>query len=115
MGNLKLEGDYYIQSYKITSNVEVTSFNIAKTGFPNKTKITNESGIEKNTFDKNEIVQIRINKDQINKDVLGKIRVEANSKSYPVFYGKTYDESLQNYAITFDPMTLTSSIETFNL
>lgn len=110
-GSLKLVGDYYIQNYKVTSNVEMKSFNATITGFPSGTKITNTSGTEKTTFNANETVQIRINKNQMNKDISGKIRIEANTKSYPVFYGKTYDESLQNYAVTFDPIALVSSIE----
>lgn len=114
-GSLKLEGDYYIQNYKVTSNVEMKSFNATITGFPSGTKITNTSGTEKTTFNANEAVQIRINKNQMNKDISGKIRIEANTKSYPVFYGKTYDESLQNYAVTFDPIALVSSIENLQL
>lgn len=114
-GRLKLVGDYYIQNYKVTSNVEMKSFNATITGFPSGTKITNTSGTEKTTFNANETVQIRINKNQMNKDISGKIRIEANTKSYPVFYGKTYDESLQNYAVTFDPIALVSSIENLQL
>ena len=114
-GKLKLEGEYYIQNYKITSNVEIESFNITTIGFPEGTKVTNTSGTEKRTFNSGETVQIRINKNQMNKDISGKIIVEVNTKSYPVFYGKTYDEKLQNYAITFEPITLVSTVEPFEL
>lgn len=87
-GSLKLVGDYYIQNYKVTSNVEMKSFNATIAGFPSGTKITNTSGTEKTTFNANETVQIRINKNQMNKDISGKIRIEVNTKSYPVFFRK---------------------------
>lgn len=43
IGNMTLQGNYYIQNYKITSNVKITTFEVAKTGFPSGTKITNTS------------------------------------------------------------------------
>ena len=114
-GELKPDGEYYVQNYKVTGNVDIKSFNIAISGFPEDTKITDTSGKEKRTFNEGELVQIRINKNQMNKDISGKIIVEVNTKSYPVFYGKTYDEKLQNYAITFNPITLISTVEPFEL
>lgn len=114
-GGLKPVGEYYVQNYRVTANVDIKSFNITISGFPEGSKITDDSGKEKRTFNAGETVQIRINKNQMNKDISGKIRVEVNAKSYPIFYGKTYDEKLQNYAITFDPITLVSTVEPFEL
>lgn len=42
-------------------------------------------------------------------DINGRLRVNVNTKSYPVFFGKTYDSSLQNYAVTGDPILIRSS------
>ena len=42
-------------------------------------------------------------------DINGRLRVSVNTKSYPIFFGKTYDSSLQNYAVTGDPILIRSS------
>lgn len=109
-GNIVLEGEYYIQNYFITTNVAATTYKIAITGFPVGTKVTDSSGVEKTQFKKAEPVQIRIPKESVEtQDIKGKILAEVNTKSYAIFYGKTYDANLQNYAITADPITLTNA------
>ena len=115
-GKMTLSGNYYIQNYKVTSNVDIKSFDVAKTGFPNGTLITNTNGTEKDTFNANETFQIRLPKDMVEtSDINGKIRVDVSAKSYAVFYGKTYDENLQNYAVTADPVSLTNTTVNVNL
>ncbi len=115
-GDIFLEGEFYIQNYNVTSNVDISSYNIVITGFPAQTKTTDTSGIEKSQFNPGETFQIRIPKNSIETgDINGKILANVNTKSYPIFYGKTYNEKLQNYAITTDPVTLTNSIDTLSL
>lgn len=109
-GNMTLSGDYYIQNYNLTTNIEITSYDIASTGFPTGTLITDTAGTQKSTFNPGEIFQVRIPKNSVETgDINGRIRATITSKAYAVFYGTSADASLQDYAITGDPIALTSS------
>ncbi|MDO5556333.1 MAG: SpaA isopeptide-forming pilin-related protein, partial [Clostridia bacterium] len=116
IGSITLSGEYYIQNYSVSANVQITTFNVIKSNFPNGTIITNTNGNEKTTFNSGEVFQIRIPKNSVEtSDINGRIRVDVTSKSFPVFYGKTYNPELQNYAVTGDPLTLTNSIANLEL
>ncbi len=109
-GNMILNGEYCIQNYTISSNVDISSYDVAMANFPNGTKITNTSGNEQNTFNNGEVFQLKIPKDIVEtQDINGKLRVDVNAKSYAVFYSTSYNPSLQDYAITGDPIALTSA------
>ena len=109
-GNMILNGEYCIQNYTISSNVDISSYDVAMANFPNGTKITNTSGNEKKTFNNGEVFQLKIPKDIVEtQDINGKLRVDVNAKSYAVFYSTSYNPSLQDYAITGDPIALTSA------
>lgn len=88
-GNITLSGEYYIQNYIVSSNVDISSFNVSLANFPNGTKTTNTNGVEKTTFNPNETVQLRIPKNALETvDINGILRVDVNTKSYAVFYRK---------------------------
>ena len=109
-GNMVLSGNYYIQNYSLTANLEITNYNIASTGFPNGTLITDTAGTQRNTFNPGEIFQVRIPKNSVETgDINGRVRATVTSKSYAVFYGTGPDDSLQDYAVAGDPIALTSS------
>lgn len=109
-GNLQLSGNYYIQNYTVTANVEIESFDIILPGFPTGTITTDTSGIQKSQFRAGETFQVRIPKNAVETgDINGRVLANVNTKSYPIFYGKTYDSKLQDYAITADPILLSNS------
>ncbi len=115
-GNLQLSGNYYIQNYTVTANVEIESFDIILPGFPTGTITTNTSGIQKSQFKAGETFQVRIPKNAVETgDINGRVLANVNTKSYPIFYGKTYDSKLQDYAITADPIMLTNSSKSLTL
>lgn len=115
-GEMILSGDYYIQNYNIGCNVEIVNYDIAKTGFPAGTIITNTLGEEKTTFSQGEAFQLRIPKDIVeNQDINGRLRADANTKSYALFYSTNFDPNLQGYATTADPVALTNSVANITL
>lgn len=115
-GNMVLSGDYYVQNYIVSSNVDISSYDIANTNFPAGTKITNTAGGEQNNFRSGETFQVRIPKDIVEtQDINGRLRVDVNSNSYAVFYATSYNPSLQDYAVTGDPIALTSSTTNLTL
>lgn len=108
-GNITLEGNYYIQNYTLNTNIDIVSYDIATTGFPDGTKITGADGTEKSTFGYGEVFQVRIPKNSFETgDINGRIRASINSKSYAVFYASSYNSELQDYTVTGDPIALTS-------
>ena len=115
-GNMVLEGDYYIQNYTVSSNVEINGYNVAIANFPEGTLLTNTVGGGQNAFGTGETFQVRIPKNTVEtQDINGVIRVDVNSKSYAVFYATSYNPSLQDYAITGDPISLTSTTANLTL
>ena len=115
-GNMVLEGDYYIQNYTVSSNVDINGYNVAIANFPEGTLLTNTAGGGQNSFGTGETFQVRIPKNTVEtQDINGVIRVDVNSKSYAVFYATSYNPSLQDYAITGDPISLTSATNNLTL
>ena len=115
-GNMLLEGDYYIQNYTVSSNVDINGYNVAIANFPEGTLLTNTAGGGQNSFGTGETFQVRIPKNTVEtQDINGVIRVDVNSKSYAVFYATSYNPSLQDYAITGDPISLTSATSNLTL
>ena len=117
-GDMFLKEDEYIQNYVVTSNVEIETFNVSATGVPSKVTITNTAGEKTDSFKSGETFQIRIPRDIIEtSNYWVRISTAVKTKSYPIFYGKTYDEKLQNYAITTETITLTNAMieETYDV
>ena len=115
-GNMVLEGDYYIQNFTVSSNVDINGYNVAIANFPEGTLLTNTAGGGQNSFGTGETFQVRIPKNTVEtQDINGVIRVDVNSRSYAVFYATSYNPSLQDYAITGDPISLTSATTNLTL
>ena len=110
-GNLFVAGDYYVQNYTVNANIEISSYDVAITGFPEGTIVTDTNGNERNTFNTGETFQVRLPKSSVETgDINGKIRASVTSKSYALFYATSYNPTLQDYTITGDPLALTSSV-----
>ena len=117
-GDIFLEDDEYVQNYTVTSNVGMEAFTVSVTGVPSKATVTNSKGEKANSFKSGEIFQIRVPKEILEDSKFwARISVGVQTKSYPIFYGKTYDSKLQNYAITADRVTLTNVLldETYDI
>lgn len=102
-GELTEDGDYYSIKYKVTSTVEMKSYEVTQiSNFPDGTLVTNITGNIKTSFASGEEFKIKIPKSKLTQDISASIQVEAESKTYPIFYGKTRIAGTQDYILTGD-------------
>lgn len=103
-GNLVEEGEYYSQTFKVESAVQIGSYDILSTAnMPNGSYITNLYGTNKTSFDGDENFKLMIPKTSLTQDINPTISIMGKCKTYPVFFGKTTVSNSQNYAVTSDP------------
>ena len=109
VGDVTLDGNYYIQKYNLTTNLDLSDFTLAISNFPNGTILTDLNGNAKNTFNAGEQFQVKMPKDEFEKqDINGRIRATVKTKEYAIFYGSSYNAQTQDYALTADPISLNS-------
>ena len=102
-GDFVEDGNYYSIKYKVQSTVEVKNYTITGiSNLPEGTLVTDTSGNIKTSFSGNNEFKIKIPKNKLSSDIKGKISVKAESKTYPIFYGKTRISGTQNYVLTGD-------------
>ena len=96
--------NYYSQNYRITSPVELASYDVERLNFPYGTKIFNMSNGEQYHFTGEQTIKVSIPETSITSDVNGKVVVQnANCKTYPILYGNTSVPGTQNYCLVGDP------------
>ena len=90
---------YLIQSYEVISNKELSSYEVEITGFPNGTKIFDESCNEAYNMTR-AVFRIAIPLSEITYDFMGTVNVKnAKVKSYPIFYADSGNDDTQDYVI----------------
>lgn len=95
--------NYYSQEYSVSSNVDVGTYEITQiANFPEGTYIADMNNNIKSTFAGGENFKVLIPKDKIIDNIKGEIEIKGTVKTYPVFYGKSYDPNLQDYALTYE-------------
>ena len=103
-GSLVEEGNYYTQRFKVTSDVNISGYNVISTAnLPSGAYVANTSNSATTSFSGSEDFKIVIPKSSMNEDLNAVINVRAKCKTFPVFYGKTTVSGTQNYAVTTDP------------
>ena len=116
VGELKKDGNYYSQEYKVDCGIQVSEFAILSTaGMPTGAIITDMNGTEKTTFTGNENFKIKIPASQMASDINITFNVVGKAKTYPIFYGKTRIPGTQNYAVTYDPLGDVAGIAKLNV
>ena len=102
-GDFVEDGDYYSIKYKVQSTVEIRNYTVTEiSNLPEATLVTDTDGNVKTSFSGNQEFKIKIPKNKLSSDIKGKISVKAESKTYPIFYGKTRIAGTQNYVLTGD-------------
>lgn len=100
-----IEDIYAYKDFSVTSFVTMDSYNITNLlGSTENTIITNTNNIETTSFNGDENFRIQIPISDINDDLDMILNLRAHCETYPIFYGESEDKSLQDYAITFDPL-----------
>ncbi|MBQ9658236.1 MAG: Cys-Gln thioester bond-forming surface protein [Clostridia bacterium] len=103
VGNLVEEENYYSQEYKVNTSVEISGYEIVSTsGLPEGAIITDVNGNKAQNFNGSNNFKIKIPKEQMNKNINVSIKIKAQCKTYPVFYGKTRIANTQNYAVAYE-------------
>ena len=104
VGEFKKENNnYYSQEYSVKASVDMSNYIITKIeNFPEGSIVTDLNNNPKTEFSPNQNFKILIPKNKILNNFKGTIKINGRVKTYPVFYGASYDENLQDYALTYD-------------
>lgn len=96
--------NYYSQTYSVSSNVQMGSYTVTGiAGFPEGTVVTDVNNNPKTSFNAGENFKVLVQKTKMTSDLNGIVSVQAKCKTYPVFFGQSPSNDLQNYCVTFDP------------
>lgn len=116
VGNLKKEGEYYTQTYNVSSNVPLKDYNVYQiSGLPAGSYFANTNGTQKTNFSSSENFKVYIPQKSIKSNVTSYIGVNGNCKTYPVLYGKAPNSSLQDYALILSPFENGSASKKLNI
>ena len=104
VGEFKKENNnYYSQEFSVKSSVDMSNYIVTKIeNFPEGSIVTDLNNNPKTEFSPNQNFKILIPKNKILDNSEGTIKINGIVKTYPVFYGASYDEKLQDYALTYD-------------
>lgn len=98
-----INSNYYSQEYKVSAGVNIREYIVnGISGFPEGSYITDMSNNSKTNFYENEHFKILVPKANIKQNYNGKISIIGKCLVYPMFYGHSSDETLQNYILAFD-------------
>ena len=95
--------NYYSQKFIVESPVNMEQYTVnLLNGFTQNTKIVDSSNNIRQTFSSSEEFKIMIPKSELINNVNLSIDIGAKCETYPVFYGNSNNEELQNYILSFD-------------
>lgn len=103
VGEFKKESaEYYSQEFKVNSTVEMTDYIITDIqNLPEGSYSTDINNTPKIKFSNKENFKIFIPTNKILGNLEGNIKISGKLKTYPVFYGESFDEQHQDYALTY--------------
>lgn len=96
------DSDYVSKTYSIKANATVSEYYIEINGeIPEGAKVVNLQNIETDTLKNNEKFKIIIPIQNLEKSGKFTIRAEGKVETKPILYGKSYDSTRQDYALTY--------------
>ena len=104
VGELKKESnEYYSQEFKVNSIVEMSDYTITDIqNLPEGSYSTDINNTPKIKFSNKENFKIFIPTSKILENLEGNIKITGKLKTYPVFYGESFDDEHQDYALTYN-------------
>ena len=112
----EIDPNYCSQRFIIDCPVNMELFNVRLLdGFTENTKIVDLNNNERQVFPANEEFKVMIPKSELIYDINLTIGVDAKCETYPVFYGDSNNEQLQDYILSFDKYGYVSSIFQINI
>ena len=100
----KQEGNYLAKHYSVSSPANMNNYTVkiekADNELPEGMKIVNENNDEKNEFQPSENFKVIIPIQNLKTDGNFKILVEGKINTKPVLYGRAYNSSYQDYALS---------------
>jgi uncharacterized surface anchored protein len=109
-----LNPNYASQTYTVTANMEIRSFEVFLEGdIPDGTKVTDLLGNPKTVFAADERFKVIVPANQI-ADRTGNfvVTVKGQLRTNAVIYGLSYDSALQDFAVTRDPFNFQNATTT---
>ena len=104
VGSLTKEGNYYTQTFSVSSNVPLRDYYVYQiAGLPSGSYFADTNGNQKTNFSAGQNFKVYIPQTSIVSNVTSYIGVDGSCKSYPALYGKAPNSEVQNYALTLDP------------
>lgn len=108
----KDSNDFYSQEFIVSSTVDMSNYIVSNLeNFPEGSYSSDMNNNPKTQFSSGEHFKILIPSKNILNNFIGKIKVSGKVKTYPIFYGASYDSIHQDYALTYDSFD-TVNIET---
>ena len=96
IGSFVEDGNYYSQTYTVTSTVNISGFQINQiSGLPEGSFVANTKGSKQTSFSSGETFKVMIPKSKLTKNINGTISISSNCQTYPIFYRKN-----KNYKYT---------------
>ena len=96
-----LNNKYISQTFSVTANAPFSKYSVEIKNLDIEgVKVTDKNNNEKKEFKSNEEFKILIPTTNVTKDGNFSINVSGQVETKPVFYGKSRDSGLQNYALT---------------
>lgn len=113
VGNMQIDSinnNYLSQTLKVSSTMELGNFStIIPQSSIDEVIITDMSNNIKSEFGATEQFKVLIPIEKLNKDINTIINITTSAKSYPVFFALAPNETLQNYALSFDAFELSAN------
>lgn len=104
VGDLVEKEEYYYQEYSVSANVNISNYSIKSLErFSSNCFVTDVNGIKRKEFSSNQNFKIMIPKNELNKNIDGKVNVVASCNTKPIFYGEAPNNNIQDYAVTYKP------------
>lgn len=117
VGTFKLDNNnnYYSQEFSVSTNVQSSNYTVTDIlGFPSGSIVTDMNNNQTSSFNAGSHFKVLVPVSALENEISGTIVASARCKTYPVFYGKTPNSALQNYAVTFDPYSTSPGRTSFN-